>query len=351
MQNMNRIVVPTGYMSSGSSAITDLVSEMDGFIAKQGTFEYVFLHCPNGVFDLEDKLLVGNNAVRSDEALHSFLHTMKQLYDKKYWWVGHYKEYVGEKFWADTEEYVRSLTQYTPDYYWYYQENCNAAMICRLVIRKLVGLITFGKVRLKKPLLYDDMLLSFVSPEEFYTRTKTYLGKIWDASGLSEQNIILDQLLLPFNLHRISNYFDDSIEVFVVERDPRDIFLENKYIYPQRNEMVPFPTEARAFAECYRRLRKMEKPAESDHIHRVRFEDLIYRYDETSKRICEILQVPESGHTRRRTKFIPEKSIRNTQLFFRRPELQAEVQPIEELLAEYLYPFPYEYQYDGGETF
>ena len=28
------------------------------------------------VFDLEDKLLIGNNAIRSDEALHSFLSTI-----------------------------------------------------------------------------------------------------------------------------------------------------------------------------------------------------------------------------------------------------------------------------------
>ena len=59
-----------------------MFSEIDDVNADKGTFEYVFLHCPNGVFDLEDKLLYGNNAIRSDEALHTFLSTMKQLYDK-----------------------------------------------------------------------------------------------------------------------------------------------------------------------------------------------------------------------------------------------------------------------------
>ncbi len=89
-----KIIVPSGYMGSGSSAITDLFSEVKGVNAERGTFEFVFLHCPNGLFDLEDKLLIGNNALRSDEALHSFAHTMKQLYDKKYWWVGHYQQNV-----------------------------------------------------------------------------------------------------------------------------------------------------------------------------------------------------------------------------------------------------------------
>ncbi len=57
------------------------------------SYEYVLLHCPNGLFDLEDKLLIGNNAIRSDmEAIRSFELQMKKLYDKKYWWVGNYKK-------------------------------------------------------------------------------------------------------------------------------------------------------------------------------------------------------------------------------------------------------------------
>ena len=42
---MGKIIVPTGYMGSGSSAITDLLTELEGYDADTGTFEYVFLHC------------------------------------------------------------------------------------------------------------------------------------------------------------------------------------------------------------------------------------------------------------------------------------------------------------------
>ena len=58
----NRVIIPTGYMGSGSSAITDLLDGVDGFNVTRSNFEFVFLHCPNGVFDLEDKLLHANNA-------------------------------------------------------------------------------------------------------------------------------------------------------------------------------------------------------------------------------------------------------------------------------------------------
>ena len=83
----NKIVIPTGYMGSGSSAVTDLLSEVDGYSCANGNFEYVFMHCPNGVFDLEDKLLKGNNALRSDEALHTFYSCMNTLYTNIYYWV------------------------------------------------------------------------------------------------------------------------------------------------------------------------------------------------------------------------------------------------------------------------
>ena len=54
----NKLLITTGYMGSGSSAYTDLLSEYKDLQCNNGSFEYVFLHCPNGVFDLEDKLLI-----------------------------------------------------------------------------------------------------------------------------------------------------------------------------------------------------------------------------------------------------------------------------------------------------
>lgn len=91
---MKKIIVPTGYMGSGSSAITDLISEFRDCQNEFKSYEYVLLHCPNGLFDFEDKLLIGNNAIRSDEAIRSFETQMKKLYNKKFWWVGNYQKII-----------------------------------------------------------------------------------------------------------------------------------------------------------------------------------------------------------------------------------------------------------------
>ena len=349
---MNKIIVPTGYMGSGSSAVTGLISEIEGFDADQGTFEYVFLHCPNGVFDLEDKLLLGNNALRSDEALRTFRATMKQLFDKNYWWVGHYNVNLCPQFMQYTEEYIQSLIQYRPAFFWYWQENADWKMILKLICKRMVKLATLGKVNLPKPLVYKDVAVSYVQPEEFYEKTGAYLQKLWDAMGLDKRNLILDQLLLPFNLHRVEHYFKPGqLKAFVVRRDPRDVFITNKYIWPSQAEQVPYPTDVHEFCKCYRSLREMEKESTYEGVCRIRFEDLIYDYDNTAEKIYAALGVDAKDHKNKKTKFDPARSIENTQLFRAKPEFAEEGEIIARELAEYLYPFPYERAPDSSKTF
>lgn len=349
---MHKIIVPTGYMGSGSSAITDLLSEIDSYDADQGSFEYVFLHCPNGVFDLENKLLMGNNALRSDEALRTFRATMKQLFDKKYWWVGHYKDVLSPRFMEHTEEYIQSLVQYRPAFYWYWQENADWRMILKLIFKRLAELVTLKKVQLPKPLVYENMAVSYVSAEEFYKKTQVYLNKLWNEQGLNERNLILDQLLLPFDLHRAEHYFaPGQMEVFVIDRDPRDMFIINKYIWAKKGGTVPYPTDAHEFCKCYRRLRQMEKAATYPGIHRLHFEDLVYNYDNTVEKIYDILGVEAAAHKKKQTALDPARSIENTQLFRAKPEFAQEGDIIARELTEYLYPFPYDRVPDSQKSF
>lgn len=338
---MYQIIVPTGYMGSGSSAITDLISEIEGYDATNGTFEYVFLHCPNGVFDLEDKLLIGNNALRSDEALHSFYRTMRELFSKKYWWVANYRNRVSPNFLKITEQYIHQLIQFKPDFYWYQQENTNMRMFLQLCIKKIVSMLTLHQIQLPKPLLYPEVWLSIPSKEEFYCLTKEYIRKIMVEMGAEKHNLILDQLLLPFNLFRVDHYFDENLHVFSITRDPRDVFIINKYIWSAKNEVVPFPTDAEQFSHFYRRMRKSEQSSESSKIHRFAFEDLIYYYDEVLLKIYDILHVSSKEHSKKFEKFDPKRSINNTQLFLAKEQYCKETEIIETLLPEYLYPFPY----------
>ena len=70
---------------------------------------------------------------------------------------------------------------------------------------------------------------------------------------------------------------------------------------------------------------------------RIRFEELIYEYEDSIRKIENFLHLGE--HKRPKTGFIPERSINNTQQSRLHPEDRAEVEYIEKELKDFLFPF------------
>lgn len=347
---MKRIIVSTGYMGSGSSAITDLVSEFRDCQNEHKSYEYVMLHCPNGLFDLEDKLLIGNNAIRSDEAIRSFELQMKKLYNKKFWWVGNYQKIISPNFMNITNKYINEIQEFNFSGYWYTHEEVNTKMFFKLLVRKPLKMLTLNKLKFKKVLKYDDgMRISYIDNKTFYEKSQKYIYNIIDEISKGKENIVLDQFLLPFNLFRVDNYFDDRLKVIVVERDPRDVFILNKYIWQEKQICVPFPLDVNEFCDFYKKMRESEKKCNSDKVFRIKFEDLIYDYDNKTVEITKFLGFTEEDHLGKKTRFNPDISIKNTQLF-RKKEYQEESKIIEEKLKKYLYNFPYKIDNDVKET-
>ena len=204
MHEIKKIIVPTGYICSGSSAITDLVSEFKDCQNEYKSYEYVLLHCPNGLFDLEDKLLKGNNILRSDEAIRTFLLQMKKLYDKKFWWVGNYKKIIGPEFMDMVNEYIGKIQQFNFKGYWYMHEEVNFKMFMKILIRKPLKLVSRNKTKFKKILKYSDgMRITYIKDDDFYKISSEFIYKIINKVSNGKDNVILDQFVLPFNLYRI----------------------------------------------------------------------------------------------------------------------------------------------------
>ena len=347
---MKRIIVPTGYMGSGSSAVTDLISEFKDCQNENKSYEYVLLHCPNGLFDLEDKLLIGNNAIRSDEAIRSFELQMNKLYNKKFWWVGNYEKIIGPNFKDITDKFISNIEQFNFYGYWYMHEEVDTKMFFKLLLRKPLKILTFNKIRFNKILKYKDgMRISFIKPNAFYKASHEYIYSVVEEIGKGKNNIIIDQFLLPFNLHRVDNYFDDKLKVIVVERDPRDVFIINKYIWQEKQICVPVPLDVHEFCKFYKNMRESELPTDSNKVYRVKFEDLIYNYDEELEKITKFLGFTKKDHINKKTRFNPDISIKNTQLF-RKEEYIEETKIIEKELKKYLYDFPYEINNDVKKT-
>ncbi len=241
--------------------------------------------------------------------------------------------------------------EFKPQFYWYYQENVPLKKMPHLIWNKLLTFIPGGKKHYQKTLSYSPMLISYITPERFYEVSSDYIYKVFDMMGSSQETLVLDQLLLPYNLHRFDRYFKDDVEVFVVERDPRDVFITNKYYWAKQNVPIPYPTDVEEFCAYYKKMRKMEKDAENEHIHRIQFEDLIYRYEETVNDVFSAVGVQKEQHIRKRQAFDPEKSMNNTQLFLANAQYKKECEIIEKELQPYLYTFPYEIKHEEKNIF
>lgn len=337
-------------MGSGSSAATDLVAEFKDCKNEFRSHEYIFLHCPNGVFDLEDKLLYNNNALRSDEALRTFAKQMDDLYDKRFWWVGDYKTKAGVDFKKHSDAFLQDITGFEYSGYWYMSEYPDTKMIAKLIAIKPCKILFHKFHKFKKITRYDNQMnITFIKPEDFYKAAKQYIYNVLGMMSGGEGNLLLDQLLLPFNLYRMDHYFDDDAFAIVVERDPRDVFILNKYIWGKKDISIAIPTDVHMFCKYYRQMRESEHPCSSKKVLRLHFEDMIYNYDATLANIKEFLQFTDEDHIHPKERFDPALSIRNTQLFHEN-KYQKERRVIEQELKDYLYDFPYEINNNVDKT-
>ena len=67
------------------------------------------------------------------------------------------------------------------------------------------------------------------------------------------------------------------------------------------------------------------------------FEDLVYKYDDTTKEIRDWLGLSKMDHTAQNKYFDPKVSINNTQLWKKNRSYEEEAKQISALLPEFLY--------------
>ena len=107
------IISTSGFYSTGSSAVFALLEEygsctsgkLENWQIRGIDYENILLYTPDGVFDLEDKLLIGNSIHRSDEALRRFQEKMLLLYNNNFFSMGGFKALLGKEFYSTLEHY------------------------------------------------------------------------------------------------------------------------------------------------------------------------------------------------------------------------------------------------------
>lgn len=334
---MKKIITCTGYHGTGSSLITDYLKEFEK-VDSLGDFEFRFIQDPNGIADLEDRLLRNNSRLNSDRAIYEYLKLIKILnsnYTNKFWKKSFYKKIFNNKFLKYSEEYINNLVDMEWNGYWYDMELRNFTLKNR-VKNFLIRLVSYKYKEINKK-RRQKMYYSYPI-ENFYEETKKYLEKLFLEVSTSDI-LALDQLVPCCNTERYLNYFED-IKVIIVDRDPRDLYILNKEIW--KEDIVPCKN-VEDFIKHFKLLRKHQKYEKENtkKILRIKFEDTIYDYENIMNKIKKFLEIDSLEHNYPQKYFDPQKSAYNTQLFLKYCSYKEDIYKIEKELEEYCYKFPY----------
>lgn len=337
------IVSSTGFGFTGSTAITDLISEYDGVYTPQvPSYELGFFTSPHGITNLYNNLVLSNYPDAWYSATKYYQNQceawskdgVKMNYEM--FFNGHFMEY--------SNEYLEKLGG--DDYYYNYDFTDVSAT--KKILYKIINKIYYvssasknkGKYGIQniKPLTLflnkEKNYLFDVNEDIFVDETKEYFRKLF--GGISKQQIINVHGMVPIQMiDECSKYFDD-LRIIATERDPRDIYLTAKYRWLTLN----YPCkDVDTYCKYYRWLRTRLKKYKNANVLYIRFEDLVFHYDESVKKIEDFLGITSDQHVRMMTKFIPEKSSEGCNLKLKYPEEKENIEKIEGTLPEWLYNF------------
>lgn len=351
-------VAVTGYYGTGSSAVTDLLREYKSACVvpyEDKNFEHVVFYVSGGLFDLCTLLTHGNSPFTSDMVINNFINAMERLNCYDFVWFGSYAKQFGDKFKKLYTELVNSISTSSKGL------NSNHIIRSRYSLFKallqVAAHIVYKRnfIQYGNKYIYDgkDVYFSMPTEEEVYSAARAFTKGYFDLFDREGKNIrVFDHLIWANQVDEYMRCFDDNFKVIVVERDPRDVFLLNKYIWfkPPIGHGTPhFPIAPDLFVEEWRKTVVGEYS--NPNLYRVHFESLIYDYDSTVEKIEDFLGLNSSEHVLKEKYLDVSKSIENTQVFNVNNEWRSEAQYIEDELREFIFEFPYERIPNTGNMF
>lgn len=325
------IVGITGYGATGASAYIDLLKEFEGIQSLPSSIEFQLLQQQDGICDLKYYLVKAGRRLSTNCILKRF---QKNILNPRIYNVN---KITGGKYKSLTEEYFKKLVQiqwqgksgFDPVDIKSFYDVLSMRMVNR-AINKILRNIN-GKYGWPLP---QKRYFSYFNEEEFDRITSEYLHGILESLGFfNDSPIMLEQIFNTTHPTEGMEYFDDARSL-VIDRDPRDVYVISNMTMRSGASFMPNTGDVKDFVSYYRAL---HTPKSNDpRVIYLQYEDLIYDYEQTILKISELLGLK---HVNKGAFFKPEYSINNTQQYLKHPELEKEIQYIEEHLIDLLYPF------------
>lgn len=330
------IISTCSFGSTGSSVITDYLKEFDT-VSVMDRVELTWIAAVDGIIDLDYH--INNPHCRTADSIYA-IERYKNLCDKKM--------PLFEKCGVSRDTFEKSLNVFLKNitmtsWKWNKPSCAPEPWWRKLSIRLLNKQKYIFKWQIKNKrqwegFPYNDVYFS-VKPQNFNDAVKQHIKDVLKAFGVKEnEHVAFDQLFPGNNPQVCFKYFDDPYAI-VVDRDPRDIYVFGKTVLLKgaAGHIMPL-NNVKDFVIYYRALRDNQPYKEkNERVLILRFEDLVYNYDTTTKRLREFLHLGENPNPK--SVFDPAMSMANTQVWKRYPEFRQDVEYIESELKEYLFDF------------
>ncbi len=333
-----KIVSCAGFGSSGSGVVTDYLREFDS-IKNFGDYEFRFLQDYGGVSTLEDALVHNYHRLNSDIAIQNFIRYIE--YQSGDFLNRRYEKFFGGKFRDISYRFLEKLIDVKWDGYWEEYQILEPQWITIFKYKlypRLLRLLHGNRHYIARYVPRKPMYFSFPERDYFCRCVKDYINELCEVIDPQRKYkyIFFDQLMPPTNIQRYENYFD-SLKVIVVDRDPRDYYIENVLRWGEGW----VPADVDKYIQLYRGMREQLKfESASKHVLRLKFEDAIFHYPDFAQQVMNFLDLTESEHTLPLKYFNPSISQNNTQLWNKRKVDKTILSEIEKHLGEYCYDFP-----------
>lgn len=324
-----KVLTCISFHSTGASVVDDIFKEFDNCVSAPSDIECRFLQDPDGISDLEYNLIDNPHRLNSGYAIKRY-----EKFVKKY---NHTYSMIFGKKWKDvSKQYIESLVSVKYKGFWFKDlEMLSTKDLALYYAKRVINLIKNPSDRISGYYVNCpnvDFYHSFLTREEFLSKTKDYVRNLCNIINVSNKPfLLLDQCVPTSNIERYTKYFDD-IKVVVVDRDPRDVYIEHKH---NRDHVLPNSPEA--FCKVFLDHRKMFNNSEKNNVLYIKYEDFIFQYEDSLKKLVEFVEQDMSQHKNKRKHFNPDISVKNTRLWRKHPEYNEEIAIIEKELSQFLY--------------
>ncbi len=327
-------VCVAGYGWSGSSAVVDILREFKSCYTPE--VEFRAIKDPYGLIYLYYAVAVTGSFDIAAKDFIKYMSFLNQI-NSRFTMGLSYKSFFGENFEHATKDFIASLVSF--EYYnnwWMFDFRMDKTKwLFRRIVNKILNKLHLYRFCFPSE---EKSYFTSVNEHEFLESARKYIDDIFTPLALhnNASHIVLDQAVSSINFRNELNFFRKA-KMIVVDRDPRDNYADLIQINYSIGKEFAKSHDTSKYIEMHRASRRNRADIMNDpDVLLLKFEDLVYHYEDSLKKIADFIGLNLEDHVMKRKYFNPDVSVKNVGIWH---ELitEAEADAIVSELEDYCY--------------